>query len=293
MPIPTLAQVKPVSNLITDLALSYMQADDRFVATRAVPAVPVMEESGTYMVVNQQAWQTDQSERRAYGDTYAQSGWSMGTGAYATLQYGEEFPIPDEIAASNQAPMGLEQLAASWHAEQMAIRKERQFAAAYMVGSIWGTTNTTANDWDTSTGTPVTDVLTAKRTISQATGQGGDINAVMGEIVWDALLVNAQIVARVQYVNSLTIPNMEALIASSLGISNLYVSKAIRQTANLAATATYAAIVDDDCWVYANNSGAGVLDPTAGKLLHITQHKQQWTFEVVASGMGYIFTDIV
>lgn len=310
---PTLAQVKPVNNLVTDLAQSFLQSDDRFVGTRAVPSLMVEEESGTYIVYDQKYIQADQSERRAYGDTYAQGGFTMSTATYVTLQYGLEHPIPDEIAASNQGPLELETYAAQWHAQQMAIRREVQFASAFMTTGVWGTDdNNSANDWDTSTGTPVTNVLTAKRTISQASGQAGNIG-ICGEIVWDALLVNAEIESRLQYTRTLTIMEMEGLIAAALGLENLYVSKAIRNTANLAQTASYSAIIDDDFLVLGSRAG-GPLTPTAARLLFwnpggglgqvrsyysderdatITKHKQQWVYVATAAGMGYFFADIV
>lgn len=310
---PTVAQIRPVANpILTNMLISYMNDPSSFVATSAAPIVPVTEESGTYFLLDATYFFATQLERRAYGDTFAQGGYAMGTDTYKTLQWGLEHPIPDEHRATSQVPMALETLAVQWLATQSLIRKELSFAADFMVSGVWGTDNSSATDWD-STGTPVTDIQTAKRTIRQAIGVGANA-AVMGEIVWDALQTNTQITGLVQYTNSLTQANRDALIASVVGLDFLFVSRAVSNVANLAQADDIDPIIDDDCLVCIVKPGVDMMGVSSIKTFTwapgggqgrvrnyyddarnstIVQHQEQWDQKQIASASGYLFTDIV
>ena len=169
---PTTAMVRPVGNpVLTNMLIAYMNDDMDYVARRMAPAVPVTESSGTYIVRTLRNHFRDNLERRAYGDTFAQGGFSFGSDTYKTLQWGLEIPIPDELEAESQVPsIRLVQDALSNLASMSNIRKERAFATDFMTTSVWGT-DATPTDWDDASGVPVTDSRTARRTIKQATGK--------------------------------------------------------------------------------------------------------------------------
>lgn len=310
---PTVAQIRAVANpILTNMLISYMNDNSSFVATAAAPVVNVTEESGTYFLLDATYFFATQLERRAYGDTFAQGGYALTTDTYKTLQWGLEHPIPVEHEATSQVPMSLQTLATEWLATQSLIRKETSFATDFMTTSVWGTDNNSATDWD-STGTPVTDIATARRTVRQAVGVGANA-AVMGEIVWDALQTNAQITGLVQYTNSLTQANRDALIASVLGLDFLFVSRAVRNTANLAQADSITPIIDDDCLVCIVKPGADMMTISSLKTFvwspgggqgsvksyfsnernsTVIQHQEQWDQKLIGSTTGYFFTDIV
>jgi len=313
MALPTLNDVTAVDPVLQNFLVGFAQAENRFAALRAFPGVSVEPPSGTFYKFTQKYWFVDGLEERAPGDHFARGGVGVETDTYETMQWGKEYPVPEETEAANQAPLSLQQAGVRWLAQQSFIRKERAFAADFMKTDVWATDNTIATDWDDSSGVPITDVRTASRTISQATGMMGN-TMVCGEIVFDALLVNTQVLGTMQYTNTVTMATREALLAAVLGLDALLVSRAIHNSANIGQAGTYAPIIDDDALVYYNNPAAGIFDATAGKTFvwnpgggagavrsymedqtnsMILQHREQWDQKLVANTLGYFFSDVV
>lgn len=313
MALPTINDVQFVETL-TNLLIGYMQADSRFVASRAFPAVPVENDSGTYPIFTKKYWFVDQLEERAPGAQFARSGYGVSSSTFTTLQYGLEHVVPDEIRANSQLPMDLEQAGLQWIAQQSLIRKERAFAADFMTTSVWGTDNTTATDWDDYTsGDPVGDIRTAKRTISQNTGQTPNV-ILMGEIVYDALVNHPDLIDRIKYTQAATQATLESAISGLLGLE-LLVSTAIYNSANTGQSGSYSAIIDDDALVMHRAPGQSLMmTATAGKTFvwqpgggagqagmyrdqsvksDVIQHSEQWDQVAVATDLGYFFSDIV
>ena len=50
MSLPTINDVQAVEPVLTNLLIGYMQADDRFVASKVFPIVPTDKDSGTYYI---------------------------------------------------------------------------------------------------------------------------------------------------------------------------------------------------------------------------------------------------
>lgn len=309
---PTVAQLRPVANpLLTNMLIAYMNDEADFVARRAAPVVPVAEESGTYLTIEQKHWFADKLERRAYGDTYARGGYTYGNDTYKTLQWGLEHVIPVEHGRTSQIPMRLEQVGLEWLAHQSNIRKEVAFAADFMTTGVW-TTNPTPTDWDDANGVPVTDVRTNKRVVRQLIGKAPNA-LVMGEIVYDSLVVNAQILSKIQYTETQTVEAVERLLASVLGIEFLMVSKAVYNSANTGQTQVITPIMDDDALLCIVQPGADMMSVSSMKTFtwdsgegeintynepetrnsRVLQHTEQWDQKLVSAASGVFFADIV
>src|SRR3990172_8349142 len=108
MPLPTINDVQAVNPVLTNMLIGYQQADDRFVAGRVFPAVPVEKDSGTYFIFTKKYWFLDGLEERAPGGAFARGGYGVTSGTYTTLQWGLEHLIPDENRANSQVNMDLE-----------------------------------------------------------------------------------------------------------------------------------------------------------------------------------------
>lgn len=314
MPLPTTNDVQAVDPVLTNMLVGYQQSDDRFVANRVFPAVSVDKDSGTYYIMTKKYWFLDQLEQRAAGGKFAQTGFGVETSTYTTLQWGIEEALADETRANSQVPMDLESVAARHIANMSLIRKERAFGTDFMATSVWGTDNTSATDWDDfQAGDPVTDCLTARRTISDATGQEAN-SIVIGSIVDQALVNHPDILDRMKYTQAATMGNIRAVLANVLGFTNYFVSRASYNSANEASAMTAAAIIDDDALVCFVDSGAGLFGASAGKTFvwqpggglgqisqyrdqsrksDILQHSEQWDQKAVATDLGYFFSDIV
>lgn len=309
---PTVAQLRPIGNpLLTSMLIAYMNEESDFIARRCAPVVPVAEESGTYLTIEQKHWFADKLERRAYGDTYAAGGYTYGSDTYKTLQWGLEHVIPVEHEATSQVPMRLESVGLEWLAHQSNLRKEIAFAADFMTTGVW-TTNPTPTDWDDGSGVPVTDSRTNRRVVRQLIGKAPNAIA-MGEIVYDALCVNAEVKTLIQYTETQTKDRVEALLATVLGFQYLFVSRAIRNTANEGQTAVLAPIMDDDALMFIVEPGADMMSVSSMKTFAwdsgegeintyrdpkrrnstVLQHTEQWDQKLISADSGVFFADIV
>lgn len=314
MSLPTINDVQAVDPVLTNLLIGYMQAEERFVASRVFPIVPTEKDSGTYYIFTKKYWFSDTMLPRAPGDAYPQSGQGVETTTYATLQYALAQPIADEVRANSQIPMDLEQAAVMWLAQKNLIRKEIAFAATAMVSGAWDNTDTTATDWDDfSLGDPVSDIKTARRTISNSTGKKAN-TLLCGLIVADALENHPDIIDRLKYTSAATEATMKSAMAAIFGLANYWVAEASYNTANEGQDFSASAIIDDDALVCSVDPSAGLFGATAGKTFSwlpgggegiiintrvdekdtdLIKMKAQWDQKVVATDLGYLFTDIV
>ena len=315
MSLPTINDVQAVNPVLTNMLIGYQQADERFVAGQVFPAVPVDKDSGTYYIFSKKYWFLDGLQNRAPGGSFARTGFGVETSTYATLQWALEEPLADEIRANSQIPMDLEQAALRHIAQQSLIRKERAFGTDFMALSVWGTDdNNSATDWDDfSAGDPVSNILTARRTISNNTGQEAN-TIVLGSIVDNALVNHPDILDRMKYTQAATMQNVRAVLANVLGLDNYFVSRASYNSANSGAAFVAAAIIDDDALICFVDPGAGLFNATAGKTFtwapggglgsvgmyrdqsvksDVVQHSEQWDQVATATDLGYFFSDIV
>jgi hypothetical protein len=315
MTIPSVNDVQAVEPILTNMLIGYMQADDRFVASRVFPAVPVEKDSGTYYIFSKKYFFHDDLLERAPGTDFGQIGVGVTTGTYATLQWAAEIPLADEVRANSQVPMDLESANLLKLAQSSLLRKEVAFAADFMTTGVWGTDdNNSTTDWDDyASGDPVTDIMTAKRTVSNNTGIDPN-SMVLGYITHNAVVNHPDILDRMKYTQAATLANMEAALASVFGVANYWVAKATYSNTNEAAAFSATSIIDDDCLVTHVNPGAGIFGVTAGKSFSwgggggmgsiytrraqekhadVLQHKEQWDQVVVASDVGYFFADVV
>lgn len=310
---PTINQVQVIEPVLTGMLTAYQQAQDRFVAGRVFPAVPVQTDSGTYLKLTKRYWYRDGLQRRAPGDPFARLDYGTEKDTYKTEQWAGDEAIADEERANSQLPLDLEQAAIDHLGNFSLLRKEIQFATDFMKIGVWATDNTAATDWDDANGDPIADIIDAAGVISAATGYLPN-TLVVGDIVDRALRKNAKIRETIKYVQATTMAAVRAAIAGALGIENYVVSSAIYDTANDGQTASYSPVIDDDALLLYVNPASGWAGVSAGKTFvwqpggglgsiyrwrdagrhaDIIQHKEQWDQKVIAPELGYFFSDIV
>ena len=67
---PTSTDIQAVNPIITGMLVGYMQADDRFVASKVFPNVPVEKQSATYYVMTKKYFFSDEIALRAPGSRF-------------------------------------------------------------------------------------------------------------------------------------------------------------------------------------------------------------------------------
>lgn len=310
---PTHSELQVVDPVLTNLLVGYMQADDRFVANKAFPIVNVEKQGFTYYTFTKKYWFANELKARTPGASFARVGYGVTSSTGYANTFGLEHAIADEARSNNQTPMDLEQAGLRLLAQNSMIARELKFSQDFMVTGVWGTDdNNAATDWD-STGSPVDDILTARRTISNNTG--ADANSmVVGFITHQGILGNTNIADRIRYVQGAGITTIESALLSILGIQNYWVSKASYNSANEGQSGTYSAIIDDDALIFNVTAAPGLMSPSAGFTFawqggggtgavtsyrepqsksDVLQMAEAWDQKVVASDLGYFFADIV
>ena len=303
-----------IDKVLQDFSLAYLQEQTDFVARDVFTQKPVMQSSGKYYTYTQSYWLTDEMQVRAPGNRYPEAGYELSTDSYVCERWALAHPIADEDREDADEPIDLDQEAAVFLEQKNLIRMERSFATDFMTTSVWGTDdNNSAIDWD-STGTPITNVQTASRTIQAATGKNANA-IVMGKIVFDALTTNAQITGLVQYSQRALPRDIMALMGAALDLDYVYVSRAAYDSAAEGVTSSIAPIIDDDALVYFKAPTApGPRTATAGMLFtwagggglgsftrvrvddrdaDMARLKAAWDFKKVGASLGYFFADIV
>jgi hypothetical protein len=314
MPTPTINDVQAIEPVLTNMLVGFSQADARFVASRVFPNIPVDKDSGTYYIFSQKYFWTDDMKPRAPGAPFPSGDFGVETDTYKTLQFALEKVIADETRRNSQVPMDLETAAVRWLNAKNLIKKEVAFSTDFMTTGVWGTSNTTATDWDDfSAGDPVNDIMTARRTISNNTGLDPN-TMVVGYIVHQALANHPDIVDRVAYVQRADLDTIEAALAAILGLPNYLVAKGTYAATNEGQTMTATAIVDDDALVCYVTPTPGIWEASAGYTFgwdggggpgsiynvrddrnhaDAIQIKAQWDQKAVSTACGYFFSDIV
>ena len=56
---PTHTEIQAVDPVLTNMLVGYMQAQDRFVASKVFPVVPIEKQSGTYYAFTKKYWFLD------------------------------------------------------------------------------------------------------------------------------------------------------------------------------------------------------------------------------------------
>lgn len=299
---------------LTNLLVSYMNDESAFIASRIFPAVPVVQDSGSFWKYTKKYWFLDGLQRRAPGDPFASVDFGIESDTYKTEQHAADTALADETRANSQLPVDLLTEKAEFFGNLSLLRKEIAWATDFWKTGVWGTDNTSATDWDDySSGDPVGDIQVAKRTIQQNTGKRPNM-LIVGAPVHDALVNHPDIIDRIKRTQMATESNVSNSLASVFGVQYYLVGEAVHSDTNEAADFSGSFIFDDDALLIYSNPNAGLRTATAGKTFvwapgggtgsmyshysndrHATviQHKEQWDQKLVSADLGYFWSDIV
>ena len=178
------------------------------------------------------------------------------------------------------------------------------------VADVWGTTDTTATDWDDYVNSnPILDISLASYTIEAATGVTPNV-LVLGNEVWKDLRNNP---VMLDFLGG----NERALVTiddakAALEMPKLLVGKTIQNTANEGQTASYSNIWGQNAlllYVEGNptpdpyTASAGYIFQSEGRKIwgwRFPDRKTQFfaatvmqDHKITATNMGYIFTSII
>ena len=275
---PTLSDVH-VNRPLTDISVAYSQQADKFAAAKVFPSIPVAKQADSYYVYDKGDWFRSSAQKRAPGAESAGTGYNVSTATYASDVYALHHDVPDQLRSNQDAALNLDRSATEFLTHQMLLLREVSWAAKYFVTSVWtGASDVTVSPkWDASSATPIEDLRAKIDAVEVKTGFRPN-TLVLGALVWNTLVDHEDLLARIQYTQTGIVST--ALLAAVLEIDQVFVMRAIQNTANEGATAVMARIATAaDCLIVYANPRPGLMVPSGG-------YTFSWTGYIGAGGDG-------
>ena len=311
---PTLGDVH-VDSALTDYSLAYYNARQP-IGTRVFPTQGVPNKSNKFHVFDKASALRSHAEVRTPGTESAGRTITMSTDNYDADVWAIHFDVDEQIRANADPAADPEKAGALQTVQDITIRMDQEFATAAFSTAIWATESTAT--WNTSTGDPLGDLQTAKRTVLLNTGFMPN-TLVLGADAWLlGLMVSTQI--RNLLPDSQGGLVTEGFVANTFGFDNVYVAESIRNTATEDSTGDPAMAFNlgDHALVAYVDPNPSPFTPTAGRTfvwsglvgsesgIRTKRLDMPWIgavprietdaafdFKVVGSDLGFLITDTV
>ena len=219
---------------LTNIAVSFAQSADAFVATQVFPRVGVQSQSDTYYVFPREYWLVSRAAKRAPGAVALRSGYTLSTDNYKCLRDAIGHAIPDPVRRNADSPLSLDANATKYVVSQLMMALEVDWASTFFTTSVW-TGSTTGSDitpgtlWDNAASTPIEDIRTQKRAVLEKTGAEPN-TLVFGKKCFDNLLDHPDIIDRIKYTAGAGNPakGSQEILAKLFEVEKLLVCRATR-----------------------------------------------------------------
>jgi len=259
---PTSSDVH-VDAALTDMSIAYIQDDGNYVANRVFPNKPVTHKTDKYHIFTKNDWFRDDAvKKRAPHQEAPMSGFNLSTGTYDCDPYWTSIGINELISANADPAVPLDEAATRLLTQRMLIKRDRDFATAFMnTDSVWDTDSTLsgASQWSDSASDPITDVTTGKETVLTNTGLEPNTFVVPYQ-VHVQLLKHPLITERVKYVGGMA--TMQ-LLAQLFDVERYITMKSVYATNVEKGTAAMAFTVGKHALLVHTNGAPDLLTPTA------------------------------
>lgn len=278
MPQPTRGDVH-VDAVLTNISTRYMNKQDAFIASKVFPIVQVEKESDLYYVYTKEDWFRDEARIRGDAEESTGSGYNVGTTTYQVDVWSIHKMVGDRMRRNADTPLRPDQTATEFVSQRLLLRQEVAWASDYFTTSVWGTDVVGGTDFtkwsDYASSDPFEDIETGKEGILSTTGYEAN-TMVVGWTTWRKLKRHPDIRDQIKYTTAENVTR--ELMARLFEVDNLYICKAIKNTAVEGATASYAFVQGtNDAWLGYVNPAPALEAPSAGYIFGYTG---------VSAGMG-------
>lgn len=262
MPQPTNVHQNQV---LTNIAVAYIQSMDRFIASRVFPIVPVDKKSDTYYTYDKNDWFRDEAQRRAPATESAGSGYGVGTEDYSCDVWAIHKDVADQDRDNADTPLNLDRDATQFVTQRLMLRQEIQWVSDYFTTSVWDTDKVGGTDfteWDDYVESdPIEDIEAGKETILSNTGFEAN-TLVLGYQVFRQLKHHPDVKDTFKYTTADTIT--EDMLARMFELDRVLVAKAVKATNVENETASYSFTHGKHALLCHVAPNPGLLVPSAG-----------------------------
>lgn len=277
MPQPTLSDVH-VNRPLTDMSFAYA-SEVETVSDKMFPVVPHQSKSDSFYTYPKGNWFRLQAKKRAPGVQSAGSGYEVSTDSFTCDVYAIHKDVDDQIRANADPNFNLDAEAARFVTQQLLLKREFDFAAAYFKTSLWtgsssGGDITPSSKWDTTNGVPIKDISAQLDAVQGKTGIRPN-KALFGKKAWTCFLNNAEVLDRIKYSSSPQNPAMASkqLAAQLLGLDEVHVAGAVYNNTIEGATNALSYMFTEDAVLLTHAPpAAGIMTPSAGYIFSWTQY---------------------
>lgn len=274
---PTAGDVH-VNTPLTNFGQKYLLNASMFIATRAMPNLPVSKQSDLYYEFNKSDFLRDEAQLRADGTESAGGGFRLSTSPYFANVFAWHKDVTDRQRANQDVQVRLDQSATQWVMQKLLIRREIIFQESYFALNLWendrvgaatGVPGTSVTFWDAASSDPIVDIRTGKRVVQSTTGFRPN-KMIIGRSAYDSLLDNDGILARITGGATTALPAMvmKQRLTELLELDEIFIMDSIFNSAPISKTdpdfATYQFIGDKDALLYYAPDSINLDEPTAG-----------------------------
>jgi len=250
-----------VDAALTDFSVAQFMAEDAYVARRAFPAVNVPKQSDLYYVYAKEDLLRSDTQQRAPGTRVALRDWGLARSSYYIPVRGIGKALSEQDLANQDPVLDLEEDTVKVLVQDLKIDEEVAFGAVAFASS-WGTNTSPSPTWENAASYPLTDIATGIRTIQLNTGRIPNCLLLGSETWYSGLLNHPDMIERLP--DSAPRIITQPFVANLLGLEDVLIAHAARNSAVEGATASYASILGDSALLFYRNPNPGRMSPTAG-----------------------------
>jgi hypothetical protein len=259
---------------LSNLTLAYAQSQDNFIADKVFPTVGVDKQSDYYYTYDRDNMNRSGDVKKLAPRTEVERiGMSISNTTYTADVYGLGMDFDEQTLANEDTALDIRSAGAQTLVNRLLIHREKQFASNFFA-DVWGSslvgaaspTGSEILQWNDASSTPIQDVTSASRTIQLKSGGFRPNTMVVGREVYDELVNNPAILARLN--GGATVTNTalvtKAKLAEIFEVENFYVMEAVENTAADGATESNSFIGGKAALLCYTPSSAGLMTPAAG-----------------------------
>lgn len=260
---------------LSNLTLAYVQSQDNFIADKVFPTVGVDKQSDYYYTYDRDNMNRSGDVKKLAPRTEVERiGMAISNTTFTADVYGLGMDFDEQTLANEDAALDIRSAGAQTLVNRLLIHREKQFASNFFA-DVWTSkltgvsatpTGSQVLQWNDASSTPIQDVTSASRTIQLASGGFRPNTMVVGREVYDELVNNPAILARLN--GGATVTNTalvtKAKLAEIFEVENFYVMEAVENTAADGAAESNAFIGGKAALLCYTPSTAGLMTPAAG-----------------------------
>jgi hypothetical protein len=237
-----------VDSYLTGFARDYnFNADESFIADVIAPIKPVASSSYKYKIYGTEVLDNEIDDIKSAKSGANEVGFDVTEGSGTILTRALKTFVDDETISEAPDPVKPMEDAVSFVTRRLKLLQEMRLVTA-MAATSYGATP--SNDWDNSSGTPITDISTGKLSLKAACGQKGT-HLCIGDHVAEELSVAAGVLGSIKYQSFYDILNAggEEFAKNPKWGVRPTIASALKDTADPGATASLSRVIGDDAYL--------------------------------------------